>query len=920
MAAVTHRVTTADTGATPNTSGAFTPDAGDLIVVLVSASDTVNDPLTVTLSTGVNLTRIRRETYSSGATGFPMELWVADDLVTAATATSQSVTVNAAGDAATGTNISVFTISSMGWAGSRAVRQSAGQSNQAAATPAPVFASAVLTQNPCIGFIINVSNPAGVSPPASWSEGSDTAYTNPTTGIETASRNSGETGTTITWGSASATGFGSIVAEFSPFPEGRGNQPTNFPIRLPLSLAGLTQLINLMENTLAPVENPFFQTEWPNPALFKQQPINFINSYNESYLHTGEKPHKQDDWPNPLIKGIGKDFIFVRQIERAPDPFFQNDWPNPAPTRSQIIVNISSVNKNEFPRITQEFTLPRQRPLPALTWINNNQEDTLAPVPPVPSIPIDYPNPLLAKKINPSWIQDRPKYYEDTPIRFSQSWPNPLLKIKPAEFWKNNNLQDTLEPPLVALPPSNFIFITPPRKQGLIVGISSSVHIEPTSRPENSQLNWPNPLRKRGMAITWIQERDHYLIDIKPFNQNNWPNPALRKAPAISFIHTRKPDEPPATHPFVLQLANPIIVKRNAVGFSVNVLHYLETIKPIGSSQQDLPSPRRKRETLTWIQPRPFYYPIDISDPFRQVSWPNPELRKAGILVNISTVFPQQASTQKPFKQDQWPNPILRVKRGFSWVDYFIYDSNQPPATQSFDLPLRKRFFDTSYIKTPQAMVAASSDPIKTFDYPNPVIIKRHPHSHIINLLQSTLEPAPGDKPFAQTDYPNPQVAAKIFHSGWLEFKKFYYEEPPIHIGQYDWPIFRAPKRNHVGYIDFRIGTSSPLFTSVTEVPITKKITAITFIDNPALVLNTPASPDAPFRQQDWPIFVRVKNPRDFLGWIHQNTEILPIIKGRAICLLADDTEYNLIAMLEEYGLTAMITEFNLDAGGDKCE
>jgi hypothetical protein len=133
-----------------------------------------------------------------------------------ATAVSQTVTYACTGDAATGAIVVVLRIAGMTRTGLSAIRQSAGQTNQAAAsTPAPAFSAAALTGNACIGFFGNASNVAGRGvPPTSWTERYDaTGYTSPAGGIHVVSINSGFTGTTVTWGGTSATAYSSQVIE-----------------------------------------------------------------------------------------------------------------------------------------------------------------------------------------------------------------------------------------------------------------------------------------------------------------------------------------------------------------------------------------------------------------------------------------------------------------------------------------------------------------------------------------------------------------------------------------------------------------------------------------------------------------------------------------------------------------------------------
>lgn len=233
MATVTHEISTADTGNTPNASGAFTPAADDLLIVFIVASATVTDPASsaLTNSQGITFTQILRAQCASGVDS--IYAFVANSLVTSGQAVSQTVTFNPA-DVANGTNIFVAAVAGMTRVGIDAILQSAKQDNQAAGTPAPAFGASAQTGNPTLGVIGNATNPAGLTPPTSWTEGGDIGYATPTTGGEYVYRNSGFTGTTITWGSASASAFGSIIIELdtsvpasNPYPYvGGGYYPT----------------------------------------------------------------------------------------------------------------------------------------------------------------------------------------------------------------------------------------------------------------------------------------------------------------------------------------------------------------------------------------------------------------------------------------------------------------------------------------------------------------------------------------------------------------------------------------------------------------------------------------------------------------------------------------------------------------------
>jgi len=218
MAVTTHGVSFTSTGqAATYTTGAFTPAANDLLVafVVVTATTALGS---MTDSLGGTWQNVQATTKNASAD----RLWCFVRTALAP-ASSMSVTMDVTGDNGTGCIIFVVRVSGMTRTGANAARQSAVQSNQAAATtPAPVFGAAALTGNPTLGFVGNATNPAGMTPPASWNElVADVGYATPTTGGEYVTRDSGFTGTTITWGSTSASAFGDISVELdTSVPEG----------------------------------------------------------------------------------------------------------------------------------------------------------------------------------------------------------------------------------------------------------------------------------------------------------------------------------------------------------------------------------------------------------------------------------------------------------------------------------------------------------------------------------------------------------------------------------------------------------------------------------------------------------------------------------------------------------------------------
>jgi len=202
-----------------------TPVLADLIVVIAGTSGLAGGTTTVTdnntdgFGTTPGYTQIDVDRTGFSTTGV-LTMWIRNRLIGSATST----VFTAAQGSSSGGGLEVCRISGMSIVGQGAVRGSGGQSSgTAGTTPAPVLlrrvgttysgTQAALTANLCIGVVMGGTATPAITEPASWTESLDLSYTVPTTGMETAIRNSGETGSTITWGSTIATAFASMVIE-----------------------------------------------------------------------------------------------------------------------------------------------------------------------------------------------------------------------------------------------------------------------------------------------------------------------------------------------------------------------------------------------------------------------------------------------------------------------------------------------------------------------------------------------------------------------------------------------------------------------------------------------------------------------------------------------------------------------------------
>ncbi len=183
-----------------------TPAVGDLIIIGVAntGSSSSIDPSD---DKGGTYALINSAVKATSADA--MRFYVREQLIASA---SSTVFTHAPGTT-TGGGLAVFKVTGATLAGLSAIRQSAKQDNQASGTPAPVFGAAPLTGNAIIGMLFNATNAAAMTPRTSFTEAFDIGWATPTTGVEAMYRSSGETSTTQTWGSSSASAFCSIVVE-----------------------------------------------------------------------------------------------------------------------------------------------------------------------------------------------------------------------------------------------------------------------------------------------------------------------------------------------------------------------------------------------------------------------------------------------------------------------------------------------------------------------------------------------------------------------------------------------------------------------------------------------------------------------------------------------------------------------------------
>lgn len=190
-----------------------TPAVNDLIVVVAGASGT-SEANAATTSVTDNQTggTYVKVADSLGAGASPrISIWIRTGLIGSATST----VFTASQGSSSGGGLAVLKVTGMTRVGFDAGRQYKGAFGAGGTTPTVSFTAACLTGNAVIEGVVNGANPATLTPPASHTERVDTGYATPTTGLEVASRDSGETGSTITWGGSSASAWRAAAVELN---------------------------------------------------------------------------------------------------------------------------------------------------------------------------------------------------------------------------------------------------------------------------------------------------------------------------------------------------------------------------------------------------------------------------------------------------------------------------------------------------------------------------------------------------------------------------------------------------------------------------------------------------------------------------------------------------------------------------------
>lgn len=188
-----------------------TPALNDLIIIIVANTGSVASVAPTDNNADGKGTYTKITSALKNTSADLMEVYVRNSLI----GNASSTTFTHAPGTTTGGGLQVYRISGASAAGLAGIYQKTTQANVASGTPAPVFTNAVDTNHPVISAVFNGTSPGGISARTSpvYTRDTNVGYSTPTTGFDAMHINSGETATTITWASSSASAFASLAVE-----------------------------------------------------------------------------------------------------------------------------------------------------------------------------------------------------------------------------------------------------------------------------------------------------------------------------------------------------------------------------------------------------------------------------------------------------------------------------------------------------------------------------------------------------------------------------------------------------------------------------------------------------------------------------------------------------------------------------------
>jgi len=188
-------------------TGAFSAAVGDVLVFGATCTDSLTSVPDPTLSNGAATWTKHDEKLPNGAGIYSSVLFTG---IVTSTITNGTATLDVTGDDATGAGAAIYVIT-----GGGSFRQFKYGSGLASSTPTFSGLAALLTDSVYVAFVWNTTNPAGLTPPTSWTEDLDVGHLVPILGTQSCHRDGGETATSIAYGATSASAWVGYFVEIA---------------------------------------------------------------------------------------------------------------------------------------------------------------------------------------------------------------------------------------------------------------------------------------------------------------------------------------------------------------------------------------------------------------------------------------------------------------------------------------------------------------------------------------------------------------------------------------------------------------------------------------------------------------------------------------------------------------------------------
>lgn len=205
-----------------------TAEAGDLLIVAVTLTVNTNTSLTLADDHADGLGTYHRIDAQLFAAGANIGAIFVREALLGSTDTSFVITCTSGANDSGVLGWTAF--AGMTRVGEDAIRSSGFDGGTAGQTPEPALNQSALTGNPTLGACCSADST--MTEPTGWTERIEATQATPTAAVEVATRDSGFTDATITWGSTCGTAFSSFAIELD------SSAASNLLLLQPTSLCG----------------------------------------------------------------------------------------------------------------------------------------------------------------------------------------------------------------------------------------------------------------------------------------------------------------------------------------------------------------------------------------------------------------------------------------------------------------------------------------------------------------------------------------------------------------------------------------------------------------------------------------------------------------------------------------------------------